>query len=41
MNNVRKDKLKKSFKKIGNAILFIEFLKRYNKKYQSRRKRYL
>ena len=35
MNRIRKEKLKKCFKKIGNAVLFIAFLKRYNKKNQS------
>lgn len=41
VNNQRKEMVRKRFRRVGNAVLFIVFLQRYSRKFRARRKRYI
>ena len=37
----RRELVKKKFRRVGNAVLFMVFLQRYSRKFRARRKRYI
>lgn len=41
VSNHGKAQARKRFRRVGNAVLFIVFLRRYSRKFRARRKRYI